>query len=194
MQNFTVPLSICNAVNPSSTSVVKMAQKRKSGYTTSDHFVVDDDDQTHSPEPSSKRPKKTADTASTHFSSDLKPKRDKENNLFWEISKARRVTVSDFRGKKMIHIREYYDKDGEMLPGKKGIGITLEQYASLLAVLPGIENELRRSGIQDVPRPNYQTVDSGDGPVKGERAEESDDSAEQADGRANHEATSDEEE
>ncbi len=29
------------------------------------------------------------------------------------------MTVSKFEGKRMISVREYYDKKGEMLPGKK---------------------------------------------------------------------------
>ena len=28
--------------------------------------------------------------------------------------------VSEFRGRKMVNIREYYEKDGKILPGKKG--------------------------------------------------------------------------
>ena len=31
----------------------------------------------------------------------------------------RRVGISEFKGKTMINIREYYEKDGESLPGKK---------------------------------------------------------------------------
>ena len=31
----------------------------------------------------------------------------------------RRVGVSLFKGKQMVNIREYYEKDGETLPGKK---------------------------------------------------------------------------
>lgn len=32
----------------------------------------------------------------------------------------RYVTVSEFKGKKYVNIREYYDNDGEMKPGRKG--------------------------------------------------------------------------
>lgn len=44
---------------------------------------------------------------------------DANGDRYWEISKARRATVSTFRGKKMVNIREYYEKDGQELPGKK---------------------------------------------------------------------------
>ena len=36
-----------------------------------------------------------------------------------QISNKRRVTVGNFKGVMMIGIREYYYKDGEMLPGSK---------------------------------------------------------------------------
>jgi len=37
-----------------------------------------------------------------------------------QLSRMRRVNVSDFKGTTMINIREYYDnKEGKILPGKK---------------------------------------------------------------------------
>lgn len=46
-------------------------------------------------------------------------KSDSNGDQYWEISKMRRVTVSEFRGKTMVSVREYYEKDGQELPGKK---------------------------------------------------------------------------
>lgn len=31
----------------------------------------------------------------------------------------RRVAISEFKGKRMVNIREFYEKDGKDLPGKK---------------------------------------------------------------------------
>jgi Transcriptional Coactivator p15 (PC4) len=36
-----------------------------------------------------------------------------------QISHNRRVTISEFKGKQMVSVREYYEKDGKHLPGKK---------------------------------------------------------------------------
>ncbi len=36
-----------------------------------------------------------------------------------QLSATRRVGVSEFRGKRMINIREYYENNGQMKPGKK---------------------------------------------------------------------------
>lgn len=44
---------------------------------------------------------------------------DANGDQYWEVSKMRRVTVSSFRGKTMVNVREYYEKDGQELPGKK---------------------------------------------------------------------------
>lgn len=35
------------------------------------------------------------------------------------MSGKRRVGVQEFKGKVMVNVREYYEKDGQMLPGKK---------------------------------------------------------------------------
>ncbi len=37
-----------------------------------------------------------------------------------QLSGKRRLTVRDFKGKKFLDIREFYEKDGSLLPGKKG--------------------------------------------------------------------------
>ena len=37
-----------------------------------------------------------------------------------QLSKMRFASVSEFKGKKYVNIREYYEKDGDLLPGKKG--------------------------------------------------------------------------
>jgi len=40
--------------------------------------------------------------------------------LYKQLGRMRYATVSEFKGRKMVHIREYYDADGEIRPGKKG--------------------------------------------------------------------------
>lgn len=53
------------------------------------------------------------------FQPSSKPQVDSDGNKYWEIAKARRVTISEFKGKTMVGIREYYEKDNQWLPGKK---------------------------------------------------------------------------
>lgn len=180
-----------------------MPQKRKSGYALSDDEALgafgNQAQSTSTANKPSKRSKKTASTPPIESarSADVadapvpqSPRTDSNGDQYWEISKARRVTLSDFRGKKMIGIREYYEKDGQMLPGKKGISMTVEQYGVFVTLLPVIEEQLRKSGVLDLPRPNYDGVEGGGG---GENGHGDGYRVETGRGRPNHEATSDEE-
>ena len=85
--------------------------KRKSNYKPDD-FVADDDED-------SGRPSKRGKAGGSDFQPSTEPQIDSEGNKYWEISKARRVTISDFKGKSLVNIREYYQNDGKWLPGKK---------------------------------------------------------------------------
>ncbi|KAF6136164.1 hypothetical protein GIB67_001573 [Kingdonia uniflora] len=40
--------------------------------------------------------------------------------IICRLSNKRRVTVQDFKGKTLVSIREYYDKDGKQCPSSKG--------------------------------------------------------------------------
>ncbi|OAP65468.1 hypothetical protein AYL99_01440 [Fonsecaea erecta] len=126
----------------------------------------------------------------TTFVPSSKPQTDSDGNTFWEISKARRVTLSEFKGKQLVNIREYYEKDNDWLPGKKGISMSIEQYSALIKIMPQIENVLKSHG-EKVPRPNY------DGSAPADDDDESDkggDGDEEMDRKPNIEATSDEDE
>ncbi|KAF5019157.1 hypothetical protein F66182_8862 [Fusarium sp. NRRL 66182] len=100
-------------------------------------------DSDNEPEVAPKVSKKVKSTA-TSVEADGK---DDDGNPFWELSKMRRVGVSEFRAKSYINIREYYEKDGKTLPGKKGISLSLEQYNTLLKVIPRINATLRSRGL-----------------------------------------------
>ncbi|PWW75838.1 ssDNA-binding transcriptional regulator [Tuber magnatum] len=82
---------------------------------------------------------------------------DNEGNPYWEASRLRRVGVSKFAGKNLINIREYFEKDGNVLPGKKGISLSVEQFGAFLSVLPQLEQHLADTGVV-VPRPNVSAA------------------------------------
>ncbi|XP_055821716.1 RNA polymerase II transcriptional coactivator KELP [Solanum dulcamara] len=59
------------------------------------------------------------------------------------LSHKRRVTVTDFRGKTLVSIREYYNKEGKELPTAKGISLTAEQWAMFKKNIPGVEKAIK---------------------------------------------------
>lgn len=86
---------------------------------------------------------------------------DKDGQTFWEISGKRRLQLSEFKGTTMIGVREFYEKDGESLPGRKGISMTVEQFNTVVELLPQIERELGEKGIE-LARPKYDSGSSGE--------------------------------
>ena len=123
-----------------------------------------------------------------------------------QISKNRRIALSEFKGKQLINIREYYEKNDQMLPGKKvcdfsefgktgsdtvvqGISLTPEQFSTLIELLPQLETTLQDKGTS-IPRPNY----TDDPASKAEADEDVDDDKADDDIKKNHEATSEEDE
>jgi Transcriptional Coactivator p15 (PC4) len=102
-------------------------QKRKSSADDNvfdDGFVAGGTDASDHPSKRSKTGPK-----SSSFATAGKTQLDSDGNQYWEISKLRRVTVSEFKGKRMISIREYYEKDRKELPGKKvRMSLFLEEF------------------------------------------------------------------
>ncbi|KAJ8730889.1 hypothetical protein PYW08_002302 [Mythimna loreyi] len=52
----------------------------------------------------------------------------------WVLQGKKLVKVREFKGKVYVDIREFYEKNGELLPGKKGISMTPEQWKKLLSL------------------------------------------------------------
>lgn len=103
----------------------------------------------------------------------------------------RRVTISKFRGKTLVNLREYYEKDGQELPGKKGISMPMDQFAAFVKILPDIEKCLEDQG-ESLPRPEY-FVKSGDEAKDDGSDEDMKGDGEASPSKQNIEATSDEE-
>jgi hypothetical protein len=89
------------------------SKKRSNDYQSDDGFVASDSDAGGR----SKRAKTSKASKSSNPASSSKT--DANGDTYWDISNSRRVTISNFRGKTLVSIREYYEKDGQELPGKK---------------------------------------------------------------------------
>lgn len=95
-------------------------QKRKSGVQPDeqdDGIIEDNTDASDRPNKRSKTSTSAKESSQSHSAGQLQL--DADGNQYWAISRTRRVTISDFKGKRMVNIREYYEKDGKDLPGKK---------------------------------------------------------------------------
>ncbi|CAB10003.1 putative RNA polymerase II transcriptional coactivator [Schizosaccharomyces pombe] len=84
--------------------------------------------------------------ASGDKASSKKPKTEKQSDheLHWALNETekKRITLSEFRGTRYVHIREYYEKDGDMLPGKKGIALNINEWKKLKQLIHEVDDSL----------------------------------------------------
>ncbi|GAB4820297.1 hypothetical protein N2152v2_007343 [Parachlorella kessleri] len=58
------------------------------------------------------------------------------------LSNKRKASISEFKGKHYVNIREYYEKDGELKPGLKGISLPADQWQKLQGALGRLQDQL----------------------------------------------------
>ncbi|KAG6553097.1 hypothetical protein Mapa_005435 [Marchantia paleacea] len=61
-----------------------------------------------------------------------------------QLGPKRNLTVQDFKGKLLVSIREYYEKDGKQLPSTRGVSLTIEQWKALKEGIPDIQAAIKR--------------------------------------------------
>ena len=64
---------------------------------------------------------------------------------YWPLSKSKRISITEFKNKKFVSIREFYsDKEsGEMKPGKKGIMLNLDDWKILCSAFKEVNDSLK---------------------------------------------------
>ncbi|XP_062517105.1 RNA polymerase II transcriptional coactivator-like [Corticium candelabrum] len=86
---------------------------------TSSEFVSSDEDRDTDQEPLKKKKKTKAESS----------KKTGKPQLEFDLDKKRRVTISSFKGQWRVDIREFYEDDGQLKPGRKGkIQFSSQQY------------------------------------------------------------------
>ncbi|KAJ8059857.1 hypothetical protein OCU04_011487 [Sclerotinia nivalis] len=123
----------------------------------SDGGFVSNDDTTVRKSKKSKTTKATTTSKPTSSSSSTTPS--------WDLSTGRaprKIELSDFKGQTLINIREFYEKDGNLLPGKKGISLTIDQYKNFLQSIPQINANLKKKGIDITPEEEEEVEENED--------------------------------
>jgi len=67
---------------------------------------------------------------------------------FIDLGADKRVTMSKFSGRLQVDLREFYQKDGASLPGKKGISLKVAEWSTLVAALPQIDAAVQAKDMQ----------------------------------------------
>ncbi|XP_014250842.1 RNA polymerase II transcriptional coactivator [Cimex lectularius] len=70
--------------------------------------------------------------------------RDEDEEPSWSLDNRRFIKVREFRGKVMIDIREYYERDGDLLPGKKGICLSTIQWNKLKDIMSEVDEAIQK--------------------------------------------------
>lgn len=75
-----------------------------------------------------------------------KAPKEEDKEFKWSLENDRFVTVSEFKGRVMVGIREFYmDKgSGELKPGKKGISLNPKQWGKLKAAVKDIDEAVEK--------------------------------------------------
>ncbi|KAL4471728.1 hypothetical protein ABPG74_008621 [Tetrahymena malaccensis] len=76
----------------------------------------------------------------TEEKKEIKPQKGDDGSLYFELDDKKRVSVRKFKGKIYVDIREFYEKDGEMLPGKKGISLNLQNWEQFRKLIDNIDS------------------------------------------------------
>ncbi|XP_064609778.1 activated RNA polymerase II transcriptional coactivator p15-like [Liolophura sinensis] len=95
------------------------------------------------PKPKKKKVEKPKKEKKEEEVKDSSGVRGKNGEMMFQLSRMRYATVSEFRGKVMVSIREYYEAEGELRPGKKGISLSLEQWNKLKELTEEIDDEIK---------------------------------------------------
>ncbi|KAA0199230.1 hypothetical protein HAZT_HAZT000105 [Hyalella azteca] len=91
-----------------------------------------------------KKSKSEADGGSKKGGRSNSPKRNESGDPYWDLGMRKRVTVREFKGSTFVDIREYYEKDGKNLPGKKGISLKAGDWGLLKDLIEDIDDALRQ--------------------------------------------------
>lgn len=135
-----------------------MSSQSSSNRPLSEEFINDSDEETAKQVASKKsRTLNESEAATPKHSLDktvfisgipeVKPEKNSDGEIFFEIAPKRRITLRKWKGKDLIDIREFWsdakgDEEQQLQPGKKGISLTVDQWRRILELAPSINKHL----------------------------------------------------
>ncbi|KAL2345909.1 hypothetical protein Fmac_007194 [Flemingia macrophylla] len=72
------------------------------------------------------------------------PMRVDPERVICKLSSRRNVSVKPYKGTTLVSIKEFYMKDGKLLPGFKGISLSSEQWSTFKKNVPAIEEAITK--------------------------------------------------
>ncbi|XP_028048633.1 activated RNA polymerase II transcriptional coactivator p15 isoform X2 [Monomorium pharaonis] len=117
----------------------------------SKEYVSDSDDSSSEEEVKSSKKKQKRDRDVEDKAKDekkpAKKAKTEDEETIWDLGNNRQVNVRNFKGKYYVDIREmYYDKDGDLKPGKKGICLTMQQWRKFMEVVEEVDKVAKLKG------------------------------------------------
>ncbi len=65
-------------------------------------------------------------------------------NYMYPLSDTRFVKIEKFNGTYLVNIREYFSQNGQRLPSKKGISLSMDQFECLKKYIAKIDYDLKK--------------------------------------------------
>lgn len=91
-------------------------------------------------ETAAKSKKKSSKKASSAKPASPQKSKSSDGSLFIiELSKRKRCRVTEFKGTKYVDFREFYEKDDDMLPGKKGLMLNKAEWEKVKQSIKDID-------------------------------------------------------
>ncbi|XP_015763952.1 PREDICTED: RNA polymerase II transcriptional coactivator KIWI-like [Acropora digitifera] len=113
----------------------KLSWKKMSKKVKSKATVTDSSEESDKEEVKTKK-KKTADEKSSSSKG--------EDNFSFPLADRRKISVREFKGKVYVDIREFYESDGELKPGKKGIMLQISQWEKLKEHIDDVDEAIKQ--------------------------------------------------
>ncbi|XP_045473570.1 RNA polymerase II transcriptional coactivator-like [Harmonia axyridis] len=68
-----------------------------------------------------------------------------EEENSWYLGNKRFVKLSEYKSKWYVNIREFYEANGELKPGRRGMMLTMEQWQKLKGIVGEVDEAIKKN-------------------------------------------------